>query len=194
MIIKKEQSAFEALNESTGWLERAAADKHHKMRQFSFSTVETQLNLPSSRMVILRQILPKLRARFYTDRRSRKVQEIQINPKASLLFWDPSKNLQIRLAAECTIHHGNETANEEWNRVQGSARKDYNTVLAPGSPIENPEDAEEWHDPFSEKEFTVIDALPFRIDLLQIRRKGHLALRFQRENPEDEWEGGWIVP
>lgn len=193
MIIKPNQTKEEALGESISWLRRAAADKNHKMKQFVFSTVDQELALPSSRMVILRDVLPDLTIRFYTDLRSRKTRELESGSDAALLFWDPGKSLQIRLSAKVQLLNGEELL-ELWSRVQGRSRRDYNTLLPPGSPIDQPAEAMNWQGPLNSDHFGVVDSQPFSIDLLQLRREGHLALRFQRKSADDEWKGGWVVP
>ncbi len=183
-----------ALSEAQSVLKRASLDKNHKMRIFSFSTSEPGSGESSARMVVLRKIIDDSTIRFYTDSRSTKISTLRQNPNCSLLFWDPGKNFQIRLKANALIHHQNGIAQDEWKNVQGDSRKSYTTTLPPGEEINRPEDGHNWDLSSGLQHFTVIDCVPFELRLLQLRKEGHLALRFTRCDTSESWSGGWIVP
>jgi len=194
MLIIPKHTIDEALSDVKDQLTRAAADNHHKMRLFSVSTLDLDTHSISNRMVVLRTFFNDWRVRFYTDFRTRKVLELKQNPQTSLLFWDSSKNIQIRMKTTAIIYHNDDLSKREWTHVQGEARKSYNSRLKPGSPIASPDEAHLWPAELSDEYFTVIDCIPFSLQILQLNRQEHLSLTFTRTDPVHEWEGGWIVP
>lgn len=194
MLLTPKHSIQDALSEVKSQLIRAAADHRHKMRFFQISTLSRQPDAVSSRMVVLRKFFPDWRIRFYTDSRTQKVAELRENPKLSTLFWDPSKNIQIRMNASAVIHHQNSISNEEWKTVHGEAQKSYTGTLIPATPISSPEIAHSWPEEPHDNFFTVIDCDPVSIRVLQLHKNEHISLKYDRESASDEWTGNWIAP
>ena len=194
MVITPEHTIDDALSEVKNQLTRAASDKNHKMRFFSVSTLDMDTNSISNRMVVLRKFFNDWKVRFYTDFRTQKVLELKQNPQTSLLFWDSAKNIQIRMKATSIIYHNDDVSKQEWTHVQGEAQKSYNSPLKPGSPVTTPDEAYQWTDEFNDEYYTVIDCIPFSLQILQLNRQENLSLKFSRTNPDEKWEGGWIVP
>ena len=91
-------------------------------------------NSPQQRMVVMRK-LEKNRLTIYTDKRSPKVIQFITNPNASVLFYDPIKMTQFILKGTVTIIEDKNL--EVWQSIPDFAHKDYTTLLAPGTPINN---------------------------------------------------------
>lgn len=195
MLIKQDHSLDQAFNEVHDQLKRAGVDTRHKFRFFSVATVRLSgSGIPKSRMVVLRSFYDDWTFEFYTDHRSSKVEEIEEHPFISALFWDPSKRVQVRIEANASIHHRDELAATRWKDVQGDAQKAYTSVAAPGTPVDNPEDAHEWPESFSPDYFTVAVCTAKKIKVLQISGMEHLAFRCSKSKATESWDKNWIVP
>lgn len=192
MIINTDFSPGEIINNINQAFRNAAADTSHNLRFFSVATYNTDNNTPQSRMVVLRKFLPDWTLRFYTDYRSSKVADIKYHPSVSLLFWNPEDRYQIRVQASASIHYQNEISENEWQNVDDASKKAYTTIPAPGTEISQPNEARHRKD--NTHHFCVIDALPFKIKILQLNREDHLAINFLRESANEKWDGNWILP
>jgi pyridoxamine 5'-phosphate oxidase len=194
MLITQNHTIENALSDVKNQLSRAAADKHHKFRFFSISTVDNETLSISCRMVVLRDFDSEWTVKFYTDYRTSKVRDLLQNRRATALFWDPSKNLQVRMKCDAVINHQNSVTRGTWKGVKGEAQKSYSALLKPGSPVTSPDIAFQWPDKIDGEHFTVVDCIPTALQILQLNRNEHLALKFIRDGRGDEWKGGWIVP
>src|SRR3546814_12545916 len=78
------------------------------------------------RTVVLRKVDSEARELwFYTDLRSRKIGEIQDDPRIALLFHSLSDDTQLRVQAEATIHHSDALAEAAWRALKPRPRRDY---------------------------------------------------------------------
>jgi len=91
-----EKSVFnEPLRQFEKWLKEAIEAQVPEPNAMILSTVDNEL-MPSSRVVLLRSFNEKGFV-FFTNYNSRKGKEIRNNPKASLLFFWPHLERQIRI-------------------------------------------------------------------------------------------------
>ena len=194
MLIHNSDTPDRATLKVKNHLKKTATGNNREMRFFSISSIDMQTHTVSSRMVVLRKFYPDWTVRFYTDNRTKKVSEIEQCPKVSLLFWDPTENLQVRLKAEAIIHNRDEPALKEWTEINKESRKQYTSILKPGTVIPAPEKAFNWPENYHSDYFSVVDCTPFDIEILQLNSLEHLSLKFSRINKDSEWKGGWIVP
>ena len=160
-------------------LERAAADRRSKFREFTLATIED--DRPAARTVILRAVDRQARAvTFWTDRRSRKVAALDRVVEA--LFWDPKTSLQLRLAGTATTEG---TANPDvaalFDGLPDRALHDYAAIAAPGA---------EWRDdaPFdrarARANFALVRIEARSADLLELSSKGHRRFAFDLARSE----------
>ena len=134
---------------------------------------------------------------FHTDLRSPKVDILKNNNKASLLFYDKEKKIQLRVKVECEINNQNSITEESWKKTQHISRRCYLTDSPPGTSSENPtsgmiskledfdytmEQSEEGY-----KNFTVIKCKIKSVEWLYLAAKGHRRAKFDLENAKDEW-------
>lgn len=152
--------------------QRACKDRRHPFRFFSLSTTDGQV--PFSRTVVLRDLPQPWTFRVYTDARSQKMNHLQAFPHASLLFYHPKRQVQLIVQAKVSIHQGDEIAQSCWLRVHEKARKDYQTPDAPASPIPWDSSGALQDTGLGSQHFVVLDCEAVHIDLLQLRREGHL--------------------
>ncbi len=183
------ETAFKKVNDE---LKSAIVNKHHKFRFFSLATVNN--NIPHTRMVVMRSFYDDCTFELYTDQRAQKINHLSKNPNATALFWDPSKNVQVRMQCNATIHHQNERAKKVWQTIQGAAKKAYTQLVEPGLPIASPKDAHKWPNEKTDNHFAIIQCIPWQIRVLQLNKSEHLALVFQNNPISNKWEGNWIAP
>jgi pyridoxamine 5'-phosphate oxidase len=81
------------------WLREAIAAELPEPHAMVLSTVDAQ-GSPGSRVVLLRDYGVERGFVFYTNYNSRKGKELRMHPKASLLFFWPSLERQIRIEGE----------------------------------------------------------------------------------------------
>jgi len=137
---------------------------------------------------------------YHTDFRSRKVDILKKNNKASLLFYDKEEKIQLRVKVECEVNNQNSTTEESWKKTQHISRRCYLTDSPPGTSSDNPtsgmiskledfdytmEQSEEGY-----KNFTVVKCNIKSIEWLYLAAKGHRRAKFDLENNKD----AWLVP
>ena len=81
-------------------LQRAEDEGLHLPNGATLATVGTD-GLPSARVVLLKGVDERGFV-FYTNKESRKARELRANPKASLCFWWPSLEQQVRVEGKVT--------------------------------------------------------------------------------------------
>ena len=67
------------------------AKKRHPFRYFTLSTIHN--NSPRQRTVVLRKLLDDFTILFYTDKRSTKIEDLNMNNAVSALFYQQKKLL-----------------------------------------------------------------------------------------------------
>ncbi|MFW6348719.1 MAG: pyridoxamine 5'-phosphate oxidase family protein, partial [Cyclonatronaceae bacterium] len=129
---------------------------------------------------------------LFSDVRSEKIATLQANPQAHLMFWHPRKQVQIGVHAMVQVHREDELSHSCMKQVSQHGRQQYTSIRPPSAAIDVPESGQECDDALFETNFCVLRARPWRITALQLRREGHLRLRFEKAG--NTWEGGWITP
>ena len=175
------------LEEAKQELMNGHSKKRHPFRYFVLSTIEN--GKPRQRTVVLRKTVLDSNLIFYTDKRTQKVKDLQINPEFSALFYHPKKLLQIRVEGKAELITNKEEIASYWHTVQQSSRKDYTTNKAPGTRIKNPDvvgyDSEENY-------FCPVKLVPTSIEYLRLKRPNHLRILFSKT--DTDWSGEFLVP
>jgi len=179
----KNQYLEEALRE----LVNGHAKKRHPFRYFVLSTNEN--GMPTQRTVVLRKTLEDQSLVIYTDKRTPKVKNLQKNSDFSALFYDTKKLLQIRIEGKAELITDIAEVAKYWHTVQAASRKDYTTKLAPGTPIENPEEVAYTS---AENHFCPLKLVPHTLEYLRLQRPNHLRVLFSKI--ENDWSGEFLVP
>jgi len=180
-----EQVFWKELNEE---LHKGITKKGHPFRYITFATVEANC-APSLRTVVLRKVTEALELTIYTDKRSKKVSQIQQNNTVSLLLYHPKKLLQLKIEGKAKIIEDSEILKKYWSGVQPKSRKDYSTKNAPGSVIKNP-DLVSYKD--DEYHFCMIEITPFKIEYLKLKRPNHIRIQFTKEG--ETWGAEFLTP
>ncbi|WP_439475155.1 pyridoxamine 5'-phosphate oxidase family protein [Algoriphagus formosus] len=188
MLFSKEESLEEIWQAVKHELHRGALDLKHPFHWVNLGTVSG--DFPSVRTVVLRKVSEELHFFVYTDYRSEKCSDLKSNPNATLHFYHPKKQVQIRVKTQAKLHFQNELAEKLWETIPNHRRSEYSGVQTPGIPISNPQEGWNQGD-FENHFFTVLELEPLEVEVLQLRKEGHLRVLFAREK---EWEGTWLVP
>jgi hypothetical protein len=118
-----------------GALTRGALDRRSAFHHPVIGTIGLD-GQPRQRVMILRSVDPDQRSlRFHTDIRSEKAREIGVDPRVSVLAYDPDSKIQLRLGGQATLHHDDRVAEAAWQGSQRMSRACYGTAPAPGSEI-----------------------------------------------------------
>ena len=95
---------------------------------------------PELRTVVLRHAdAQQKKLFFHTDIRSPKVNQLQMQPQLSWLFYDKDIRMQLRLIAIAIVHLDDEVANKAWEESRLSSRLTYTTSSASGTILSTPE-------------------------------------------------------
>ena len=169
-------------------LNAAASGKAHPFNCFTLATVGKNAAV-RQRTVILRGITNDNGLLFYTDLRSTKIKQIEHNPKANGLFYDPKSHLQLIFKGDIVIHLDNEIWEEHKDKIDGKSVNNYNTLLPPGKPIKNPFSVERTKN----IHFGLLELKPVRMEFLKLKEdSNHLRARFRLD--EGIWKQTFLVP
>jgi len=165
-------------------LTRATQEREHGWRLMTLATVES--GRAEARSITLREAYPAAnRLVFFTDDRSRKLQQIQTHPQGTLLAWCPRLSWQIRLRVQLTREMDQHLAMSRWARLRLSpSAQDYLSSLAPGEPLSEIASEERG----SREHFAMVNAQVESMDWLELHPDGHRRALF------DAAGGRWVQP
>ena len=155
------------------------------------------------RIVVLRGVDEKeKKIWFHSDIRSNKIKNIKANPLASLLFYDKSEKVQLRVFVSTKINYKNDISKKSWKKTAHMSRQCYLGNEAPGLKVQNPtsglsEDVDNSKYTLEESEigyknFCVIECFILSIEWLYLASKGHRRAKFfLKDNQVDK---KWLIP
>ena len=159
----------------------------HDYHSFVFSTVLK--NSPDSRTVILRDFDENKPAIwFHSDRRSKKILQLEENKNVSALFYDKSRKVQLRINGIADIEEDIEHNKKIWDSMKPESKLCYMGPYAPSQKISQfePNTLEKSaHDLDKEDEhlglsrFCRIRITIKKLDWLKLDYKGHQRLEFK---------------
>lgn len=179
---------------------RATVERNSPLRTPVLATTDQQ-GMPHVRTVVLRKADTEKQALYYfTDIRSDKIRELNIQSQASALFWDPKRNIQLRCTGPVTVHHKDDLATAFWQNIAKPGRKAYATQQPPGTTLTEYSTGlpDNWPElDLSDTDgyldhFAVLVHQIDHLDILHLEREGHQRARFSREG--NDWNGTWVVP
>ena len=167
------------------WI-RAKNDKKHPFRYFTLATVNNK-GRAKGRMVVLRNYNSKTKEfTIYTDARSQKVNDLNQQQKAQLIFYHPKKRLQVLVDVELiTMDRPQELFKNQPARTQ----KDYTSILPPGTPMKSTEGIGYEKD---KNFFTRLILKAEEIEILQLSSIQHHRARFK--STAKGWENTFLIP
>ena len=155
------------------------------------------------RIVVLRGVNHKdKKIGFHTDIRSNKIKILKTNPLSTLLFYDKSEKIQLRISCNSKINYQNEITKKSWGKTAHMSRQCYLGEKAPGSKVISPtsgltekidnykysiEDSEIGYENFCVVEFFIQS-----IEWLYLAAKGHRRAFFTVKN--SSVEKNWLIP
>ena len=155
------------------------------------------------RIVVLRGVDEKeKKIWFHSDIRSNKVKILKSNPDASLIFYDKSEKIQLRICGHAKINYQNDITKLSWKKTAHMSRQCYLGDKAPGSDVSMPtsgltDDFDNLKYSIEESEigyknFCVIETFINSIEWLYLAAKGHRRAYFTLKN--NSLEKKWLIP
>ena len=151
-----------------------------------------------ARIVVMRGIDKKeKKIWFHSDIRSNKIKVLKKNSEASLLFYDKSEKIQLRIGGNTKIQFQNNITKKSWLNTAHMSRQCYLGDKAPGSDISEPtsglspnidnykytlEESESGY-----KNFCLIETFITSIEWLYLAAKGHRRALIDFENNKKNW-------
>ena len=147
-----------------------------------------------SRVMVLREFnLEYRKMRFHTDQRATKINEFSSISSATVIGYDPSLKIQIKLQGKVITHHDDEVTKEAWNESTSRSKKCYSVKGGSSKVIDDPSD-------YDINEFNVEDGyqnfavLIFNFDALEflfLKSTGH---RRAIHKWDKDLKSSWLVP
>ena len=153
------------------------------------------LNGPSARTMVMRSADAAGRVlTAQTDIRSTKIPGFRKDPRVAWLFFDPTKQEQVRATGRAVIHHDDDITLRAWPSVPETNQLNYATAHEPGATIDAPALGQATSDDLAEayKNFAVIRCELTAIDWLQLGTTAHRRSQFSWNGAE--WLATWAVP
>lgn len=158
---------------------------------------------PKARTVVMRAFKAEIYAlTIHTDARTPKVAEMRRTPGAQCVFWDKSRELQLRLSGKVSVHAGDDLARRAWKDVDLASRFSYLTDRPPGQEIEKPSSGREGVDgrlPSRDESvvgwdnFAVLVLKLKAIDWVLLDNGGHRRARFTFDD-QGLATATWLIP
>lgn len=168
-------------------LAAAAAFSRHPLHLLTVATVDAA-GAPHARTVVLRGFDAADReVRFHTDIRSPKAEQIGVDGRVALHWYDPAKRLQIRIPAMAIIHHGDPTAEAAWKASRPMSRACYTAAAPPGALLETVPSAPPPPAADDDRGFAMFAVISCRfesVELLSLHASGHERIRLRLTGTE----------
>ena len=160
-------------------------------------------NKSDGRIVVLRGVDKKEKKNMvHSDIRSNKVKILRDSPKGTLLFYDKSEKIQLRISVDIKVNYQNNVTKKSWKKTAHMSRQCYLGDKAPGTVIDYPtsgltEDTDNLKYTIEESEagyknFCVIETFIKSIEWLYLAAKGHRRAHFSIKN--NSLEKKWLIP
>ena len=160
-------------------------------------------NKSNGRIVVLRGIDEKQKKIwFHSDIRSNKVKILKSNSQATLLFYDKSEKIQLRVSGYTKINYKNDITKKSWKKTLHMSRQCYLGTETPGSTSSKAtsgltEDIDNMKYTIEESEigyknFCVIENYIKSIEWLYLAARGHRRAHFSLENSSVKKK--WLIP
>jgi len=155
------------------------------------------------RIIVLRGINEKeKKIWFHSDIRSNKIKILKSNSQGTLLFYDKSEKIQLRICGSTIINYKNDITKKSWNKTAHMSRQCYLGDKAPGSNALEPtsgltSDVDNLKYTIEESEvgyenFCVVETFIKSIEWLYLAAKGHRRAYFSLS--KKQLEKKWLIP
>ena len=155
------------------------------------------------RIVVLRGISEKdKKIWFHSDIRSNKIKILKRNPLSSLIFYDKSEKIQLRISCNSKINYQNNITEKSWKKTAHMSRQCYLGDIGPGTISALPtsglsENIDNYKYSIEESEigyknFCLVENFINSIEWLYLAAKGHRRAYFNLSN--NSLEKKWLIP
>ena len=166
-------------------LENGVPDGKSVFHIATLSTINS-MGKPATRSVVIREVnKSKKIISFNTDIRSKKWEELIVNPSSTLHFYDPSLKIQIRISGTSLLYHNNNLSKKAWSQSESMSQVCYVTPLSPGKIIDSPEYTDQFIKEYNQKEqeqgiinFGRINLVVSEIEWIYLVHTGHRRAKF----------------
>ena len=173
------------------FMEEGVRDRHSLAHTPVVSTLDVD-GKPNSRCMVLRAVdRQKTTLVFHTDRRSIKANELKSSSQGAVLFYDPKRKIQLRLRCGLLLDTDSVETNERWGKMKEMSKVCYQSNLAPGDPISDPEQVQFLGEGF--ENFAILTATVKRLEWLYLSFRGNRRAIFDWSRTGGE-DGKWLVP
>ena len=181
-------------NSIWSFLEKGVVDRNSPFHTPTLITLES--DHAAARTLVLRGVDKTAQTlRFHTDKRSKKIEQINVNQDALVHIYSQHDKLQLRLKSVLSLHVSEPLVDEAWEKSYGMSKICYQVSDTPGSVIKKPDGYEYLpevnHD--GKDNFIVILAKIVEIEWLYLSCDGHRRAKFSH-NRNNELEVTWLVP
>ncbi|MFL2983616.1 MAG: pyridoxamine 5'-phosphate oxidase family protein [Candidatus Neomarinimicrobiota bacterium] len=171
----------------------------HDYHSFVLSTIRN--NNPDSRTVILRDFdVTGPSMWFHTDKRSKKILDLNKNEEISALFYDRLRKVQLRISGSANVDESRQSNQEIWKSMSPESKLCYMGLYAPSEPLidyapnilvgKSAYEINDDDDNLGLTRFCRIKINVNSLDWLQLDYKGHKRLEF---NFDEKIDFGWIA-
>lgn len=149
---------------------------------------------PRVRAVILRAVDERRGAvAFATDSRTAKVGELAKNARAALTFYDPERDVQLRLDGRAEIVTDSAVRREVWEKLGAGSKRLYDKPEVPGTLLaEGVSDGRGTGDEAAFERFAWVRVTVDAIDAVDLSGAEHIRCRHTRG--VDSWVSERLVP
>lgn len=153
---------------------------------------------PQVRTIVLRRCNPQeATLSFETDLRSPKVQEIRNDPRVTLVGFDPTASVQLRLSGEAAVVADDRMRRMVWQSLRNRTLVLFDTPYAPGTIIaEDGRDAAIQDTPSMSTSafdrFALVSIVWSRLELLDLSPTSHIRHAFEQRG--DRWVEYHLTP
>ncbi len=158
---------------------------------------------PSSRIMVLRSVDAVMRKlRFHTDIRSAKVAHLELSHAVSVLCYDSTAKIQLRLNGFAEILTEGPSVDLAWKQISLYGRRCYLAGIAPGSSSDKPTSGltlqfqgikpSEEESSAGRLNFAILQVNIHTIEWLYLANEGHRRALFTWDNNILSY--GWLVP
>lgn len=177
-----------------GISDRLARACHNAQDPWRLPVLATQgLVGPEARVVVLREVSPATRELvLFSDRRAPKVRQLHDSPQVALVFYDHEGPVQLRIQGLARVTAHPIPDGQRWSRLTPLQRQNYQSLGAPGEPIQSPNFLGLAENDSGLENFAVIHISMTSMDWLWLARHGHRRAKFDVAN--GEWRGQWAIP
>ena len=189
-------------------LQAGAQQRKHPYHLCTVATIGTG-GAPELRTVVLRQANPAAQTlAFHTDARSPKVDHMRQDPRVSVLFYDTTDRVQVRIAAKAELFTEGEAFEDAWARTALFARRCYLAPFGPSTPRPEPEPnlpesvrstaPSEAESEAGRRSFVLVRLRVRSLEVLSLAHDGHARCRLDYAQggalPPGGPAGTWLAP